>query len=267
MLEGLRRVEAALSAAEVVSDIEADSVARSAQAANPPDDDMPDVDTVLAPVLAAVGRVEAALPAVQADAKVLLAPVLEGVGRLESAIAALQGDPSTHRSLLDAISRLRVAIPGANGASSDGKDGPHAWPRLQTQLEDLVAAMGEAFSVALNSVALAEAQAEKKVSEAADAIALAEKAGATNGGVLTNIEQISMWETAEDHTPQADWDGQGAFLPLRENDTIILTYRYPGDWKGWGFGSLWGGERHGEGIFPLHILRPKMMVARPLDVR
>ena len=71
-----------------------------------------------------------------------------------------------------------------------------------------------------------------------------------------------VWHVREHcFQPDRGWQSADKFLPLSIHDTVVLRKRYSCGWEGWASGRTWGMRREADGVFPVSVLTPMVLVA------
>ena len=70
-----------------------------------------------------------------------------------------------------------------------------------------------------------------------------------------------VWKVC-DHCFQPDslWQGYDRFLSLSIDDIVFVRRRYSCGWEGWACGKTWGMLKQAEGVFPLAVVMPMVLI-------
>ena len=70
-----------------------------------------------------------------------------------------------------------------------------------------------------------------------------------------------VWKVC-DHCFQPDrrWQGYDRFLYLSIDDIVFVRRKYSCGWDGWACGKTWGLLKQAEGVFPLAVVMPMVLI-------
>ena len=70
-----------------------------------------------------------------------------------------------------------------------------------------------------------------------------------------------IWQVREHcFQPDRGWQGYDRFLSLSIDDIMVVRRRYSCGWEGWASGTTWGMLKQAEGVFPLAVVVPMVLI-------
>ena len=70
-----------------------------------------------------------------------------------------------------------------------------------------------------------------------------------------------VWQVREHcFQPDRGWQGSDRFLSLSIDDIVVVRKRYSCGWEGWASGTTWGMRKGADGVFPLTVVVPMVLI-------